>query len=53
VPGDLDTDLVAELMVRVSASFLAIPSEVVDLDDDAQLAAVARRFLVPMLRATG
>ncbi|MGW3349503.1 TetR/AcrR family transcriptional regulator [Nonomuraea rubra] len=53
VPGDLDTDLVAELMVRVSASFLAIPSQVVDLDDDAQLAAVARRFLVPMLRATG
>ncbi|GAA4967389.1 AcrR family transcriptional regulator [Nonomuraea thailandensis] len=53
VPGDLDTDLVAELMVRVSASFLAIPSEVVDLDDEEQLAAVARRFLVPMLRATG
>ncbi|MBB6550595.1 AcrR family transcriptional regulator [Nonomuraea rubra] len=53
VPGDLDTDLVAELMVRVSASFLAIPSQVVDLDDEAQLAAVARRFLVPMLRATG
>jgi TetR/AcrR family transcriptional regulator, repressor for uid operon len=50
VPDDLDTDLVAELMVRVSASFLAIPSQVVDLDDDEQLAGVARRFLVPMLR---
>ncbi|GGS96174.1 TetR family transcriptional regulator [Planobispora rosea] len=49
VPGDLNADLVAELMVRISASFLAIPSHVVDLDDDAQLAAVARRFLVPML----
>ncbi|NRQ37924.1 TetR/AcrR family transcriptional regulator [Nonomuraea sp. NN258] len=49
VPGDLDIELVAELMVRVSASFLAIPSQIVDLDDDAQLAAVARRFLVPML----
>jgi AcrR family transcriptional regulator len=49
VPGDLDTDLVAEMMVRISASFLAIPSHLIDLDDDEQLAEVARRFLVPML----
>ncbi|WP_067478634.1 TetR/AcrR family transcriptional regulator [Actinomadura hibisca] len=49
VPDALDTDLVAEMMVRVSASFLAIPSHLVDLDDDEQLAEVARRFLVPML----
>ena len=49
VNDDLDIDLVAEMMVRVSASFLAIPSHVVDLDDDEQIAAVARRFLVPML----
>ncbi len=49
VPDDLDVDFVAEMMVRVSASFLAIPSELVDLDDDEQVAAVARRFLVPML----
>ncbi len=49
VSSALDTELVAELMVRVSASFLAIPSHVVDLDDEAQLAAVARQFLVPML----
>jgi AcrR family transcriptional regulator len=53
VSGDLDTDLVAELMVRVSASFLAIPSHIIDLDDDEQLAAVARRFLVPMLEPAG
>ncbi|MQY09219.1 TetR/AcrR family transcriptional regulator [Actinomadura macrotermitis] len=55
VPGDLDTDLVAEMMVRISASFLAIPSHLVDLDDDEELAALARRFLVPMLepRAPG
>ncbi|SEF24479.1 DNA-binding transcriptional regulator, AcrR family [Amycolatopsis pretoriensis] len=51
VSGDLDTDLVAEMMVRVSASFLTIPSALVDLDDDKQLADVARRFLVPMLRS--
>ncbi|MFI6321737.1 TetR/AcrR family transcriptional regulator [Nonomuraea sp. NPDC050556] len=49
VSGVLDVDLVAEMMVRISTSFLAIPSAVIDLDDDTQLAAVARRFLVPML----
>ncbi|MBF6169912.1 TetR/AcrR family transcriptional regulator [Nocardia blacklockiae] len=49
VSDRVDADLVAELMVRVSASFLAIPSDLVDLDDDAQLAALARQFLVPML----
>ncbi|MFL6125292.1 TetR/AcrR family transcriptional regulator [Actinophytocola sp.] len=49
VAEDLDIDLTAELMVRVSASFLAVPSQVIDVDDDDQLAAVARRFLVPML----
>jgi hypothetical protein len=49
VAKDLNPDLVAELMVRVSASFLTIPSHIIDLDDDEQLAAVARQFLVPML----
>ncbi len=51
VAAGLDVEVVAELMVRVSASFLAIPSRVVDLDDDEQLAALARRYLVPMLEA--
>jgi len=49
VSGRLDVDLVAEMMVRISTSFLAIPSAIIDLDDDTQLTAVARRFLVPML----
>jgi TetR/AcrR family transcriptional repressor of uid operon len=49
VSRDLDADLVAEMMVRVSASFLAFPSHLIDLDDDEQLAAIARQFLVPML----
>ncbi|ONH22233.1 TetR/AcrR family transcriptional regulator [Pseudofrankia asymbiotica] len=53
VSSDLDTELAAELMVRLSASFLVIPSHVVDIDDDEQLAAVARRFLVPMLKPAG
>ncbi|GGS83179.1 TetR/AcrR family transcriptional regulator [Nonomuraea spiralis] len=53
VAGSLDADVVAEMMVRISTSFLAIPSAVIDLNDDAQLASVARRFLVPMLDPPG
>ncbi|EPH43134.1 helix-turn-helix domain-containing protein [Streptomyces aurantiacus] len=49
VARDVDVDVVAEMMVRVSASFLVIPSHVIDLDDEDQVRAVARRFLVPML----
>jgi TetR/AcrR family transcriptional repressor of uid operon len=49
VSADVNVDVVAELMVRVCASFLMIPSHIVDLDDDEQLADVARQFLVPML----
>ncbi|MFE2048155.1 TetR/AcrR family transcriptional regulator [Streptomyces sp. NPDC059459] len=49
VADHVDVGLVAEMMVRVSASFLVIPSQVIDLDDEAELRAVARRFLVPML----
>ncbi|MBK1787399.1 TetR/AcrR family transcriptional regulator [Prauserella cavernicola] len=47
----VDVELAAEVMVRLSASFLVTPSELVDLDDDEQVRAVARRFLVPMLDA--
>jgi AcrR family transcriptional regulator len=49
VSEEVDVDLVAEMMVRISASFLVIPSHVVDIEDDEQMRAVARRFLVPML----
>lgn len=52
VASSLDAELVAEMMVRISASFLAIPCHIVDLDDDDQLAAIARQFLVPMLEPT-
>ena len=38
-------------MVRLSTSFLLSPSEVIDLDDDDQVADIARRYLVPMLTA--
>jgi hypothetical protein len=50
VPADLDTNLVADVMVRISASFLTARSQVVDVDDVDQLTMVAKQFLVPMLR---
>ncbi|QWF78596.1 TetR/AcrR family transcriptional regulator [Amycolatopsis sp. CA-230715] len=49
VSGAVDVELVAEMMTRISTSFLVSPSSVVDLDDEDELRAVARRFLVPML----
>src|SRR5262245_36130146 len=49
VAGDVNVEIVAELMVRVASSFLVIPSHIIDLDDDEQLRALARQFLVPML----
>lgn len=50
VAAEVDVVLVAELMARTSVSFLLIPGQVVDLDDDAQVQALARLFLVPMLQ---
>lgn len=50
VNDNVDADLVAELMVRVSASFLLTPSDIIDLDDDEQAAALVQKFLVPMLQ---
>ncbi|MEV6757215.1 TetR/AcrR family transcriptional regulator [Streptomyces sp. NPDC051214] len=50
ISGGVDVDVVAEMMVRVSASFLVIPSQVIDVDDDERMRAVARQFLVPMLQ---
>lgn len=52
VSSAVDVELVAELMVRFSFSFLVTPSHIIDLDDAEQLSAVARQFLVPMLEPT-
>ncbi|GAB3699110.1 TetR/AcrR family transcriptional regulator [Saccharopolyspora tripterygii] len=49
VSKDVDVALVAEMMVRVSTSFLLTPSDLVDLDDEQQIRHIARRFLLPML----
>jgi TetR/AcrR family transcriptional regulator, repressor for uid operon len=53
IGGDVDVDLVAELMVRLSTSFVLTPSDLVELDDEARLADIARRYLVPLLGPTG
>lgn len=45
----VDVDLVAEMMVRMSTSFLLTPEGLVELDDDEQVGHIARRFIVPML----
>lgn len=47
--ADLDVDLLAEMLVRVCASYLTIPTDLVDLADDDALRGIARQFLVPML----
>lgn len=49
IDAALELDLVAEVMVRISTSFLVTPAGLVDLDDEDQVADLARRFLVPML----
>jgi len=49
VAAGVDVDVAAEMMVRISTSFLVVPSHVIDLDDDERMRAVARQCLVPML----
>ena len=51
IADGVDVDLVAEMFVRVTASFLMIPSDTVNLHDDARMEAIARQFLVPMIKA--
>lgn len=53
VAAEVDVDLAAEVMVRISASFLLTPSTLVDLDDEERVADVARRCLAPMLHPAG
>lgn len=49
VAESVDVAVVAEMMVRVSASLLVIPSHVIDVSDETRLAALARTHLAPML----
>jgi AcrR family transcriptional regulator len=49
----VNVDVAAELFVRICASFLLTPSDLIDLDDDEQARDLARQFLAPMLRPAG
>lgn len=49
VSVEIDTGMTAEMLVRMSASFLTIPSTNVDLTDEDRLAEIAWEYLVPML----
>lgn len=49
ISADVDPDFVAEIMVRLSTSFLLTPSQIVDIDDERALRAVAERALLPLL----
>ncbi|MEU2680948.1 TetR/AcrR family transcriptional regulator [Streptomyces sp. NPDC007107] len=48
---ETDPTPVAELMVRITVSFLLNPVSCFELDDDDQVGAFARRYLVPLLSA--
>ncbi|WP_329235812.1 MULTISPECIES: TetR/AcrR family transcriptional regulator [unclassified Streptomyces] len=48
---ETDPTPVAELMVRITVSFLLNPVSCFELDDDAQVGDFARRYLVPLLSA--
>ncbi|WP_322937331.1 hypothetical protein [Nocardioides bizhenqiangii] len=51
VAATVGVDMVAELMVRVTMSVLLTPSTLIDLDDEEQPRELARRYVVPMLKA--
>lgn len=48
---DEDPGPVAELMVRVAVSFLLNPAGCIEMDDEDQARAFARRYLAPLLNA--
>jgi TetR/AcrR family transcriptional repressor of uid operon len=53
IGAGVDVDVVADLMVRLAVSYVLIPSDVVDLDDDEATTEMARGFLLPVLGWNG
>ena len=49
IAPDVDVEVAADVMTRVAISYMLIPSDVIDLDDDAAALAMARAFVMPML----
>ncbi|MGO3327531.1 TetR/AcrR family transcriptional regulator [Gordonia sp. (in: high G+C Gram-positive bacteria)] len=48
--ASVDPDLAAELIARITGSFVTTPGGQVELEDAAQLENIARSYLLPMLR---
>jgi TetR/AcrR family transcriptional regulator, repressor for uid operon len=53
VRRDLDPEQAAEILVRLSLSFLLIPQSALPLDDDERMAEIARTMIAPVLGAGG
>ena len=49
IAADIDVEVAADLMTRVAISYVLIPSDVIDLDDDEAALAMVRSFVFPML----
>jgi AcrR family transcriptional regulator len=49
VLGPVQSDEVAELLVRLAMSFVLVPESILPLDDDERLRALARRVIAPVL----
>lgn len=49
IDASVEVDVVADVLVRVAVSYVLIPSDVVDLDDDAAARAMVRSFVLPLL----
>jgi len=53
VPRDLDAEHAAELLVRLSFSFLLVRDSALPLDDDRRMREIAHRMVAPILGADG
>jgi AcrR family transcriptional regulator len=51
LPADVDVDAVAELLVRLTMSFVLLPASTLPLHDEERLRDIARRHLVPLVVA--
>lgn len=49
IAAHVEVEVVADLMTRVAITYVLIPSDVVDLDDDEAAHAMIRGFLLPLL----
>lgn len=49
IGAEVSTMLAADMIVRITGSFLTSPSDLIELDDEAALTEVAREFILPLV----